>query len=128
SGLEVRGGEVVRIVVQGPEGKVSSAQVSVRGIFHTGSQEFDSQAFRMPLALAQELLGTDRVASISIGLFNLDQWPNFAKEVNLRYPVLQAVPFDELDRVYYRHAVDWLDAQYAFIRGVIVIVVFLAIF
>src|SRR5262249_61196845 len=103
SGLEVRGGEVVRIVVQGPEGKVSSAQVSVRGIFHTGSQEFDSQAFRMPLALAQELLGTDRVASISIGLFNLDQWPNFAKEVNLRYPVLHPLPFDALHPLYYPH-------------------------
>jgi len=128
SGLDAHVGDAIRIAVQGPGGKVRSAQVSVRGIFHTGSQEFDSQAFRMPLALTQELLGTDRVASISIGLSNLDQWPNFAKEVKLRYPALQAVPFDELDRVYYRHAVDWLDAQYAFIRGVIVIVVFLAIF
>ena len=33
-----------------------------------------------------------------------------------------------MDRVYYRHAVDWLDAQFAFIRGIILLVVFLGIF
>lgn len=128
AGLNARVGDEIRLAVQHPAGKVTSVQVKIAGVFHTGSQEFDSQAFRLPLVLAQRLLETDRVESISVGLSSENQWPEFARQLGRRYPALEAVPFDELDKVYYRHAVDWLDAQFAFIRGIIVLVVFLAIF
>jgi len=127
-GLNAKVGDQVNVTVQSPEGKASSALTTVGGIFHTGSEEFDSQAFRMPLALAQTLLGTNRVESISVGLSSVDKWQDFAAQASERFPNLQAVPFDELDEVYYRHAVNWLDAQFAFIRGIILLVVFLAIF
>ena len=127
-GLNANVGDQIRVTVQSPEGKVNSALIGVTGIFHTGSQEFDSQAFRLPLALAQTLIGTNRVERISVGLSSIDKWQEFAAQINQRYPTLEAVPFDELDKVYYHHAVDWLNAQFAFIRGIIVLVVFLAIF
>jgi putative ABC transport system permease protein len=100
----------------------------VTGIFHTGSQEFDGRAFRIPLRVAQSLLQTDRVESISVALSGVEAWPAFAAAVRTTLPHLEAIPFDELDRVYYRHAVDWLDAQFRFIRGIILLVVFLGIF
>jgi putative ABC transport system permease protein len=57
----------------------------------------------------------------------VDAWPAFA-EAARHLPQLEAASFDELDEVYYRHAVDWLDAQFGFIRSIILLVVFLAIF
>jgi len=127
-GLGVKLGDELELVVRDVRGEMSSKKLRVRGIFHTGSQEFDSRAFRMPLALAQKLLGTDRVESISVALTGVEAWPGFASAVRAGFPRLEAVPFDELDKVYYRHAVDWLDAQFGFIRGIILLVVFLAIF
>lgn len=127
-GLGVFPGDEIRLVVQGGERPPQSAALRVTGIFHTGSQEFDSRAFRIPLKVAQTLLGTDRVESIAVALAEVEAWPVFAEAVRATLPDLEAVPFDELDRIYYRHAVDWLDAQFAFIRGIILLVVFLGIF
>jgi putative ABC transport system permease protein len=127
-GLGVHVNDQVMLRAQDGKLAVRSAKVTVTGVFHTGSQEFDSRAFRIPLSIAQALLGTDRVESISVALIGLDAWPAFAQAVQTILPHLEAVPFDELDRVYYRHAVDWLDAQFGFIRGIILLVVFLGIF
>src|SRR5260370_35217262 len=106
---------------------MQKANVMARGFFHTGSQEFDSRSFRMPLKLAQHLLGTERVETISVALSDVDAWPAFA-EAARHLPQLEAASFDELDEVYYRHAVHWLEAQFGFIRSIIRLVVFLANF
>ncbi len=127
-GLNVRLEDEIRLVVPGGGGPPQSAAMRVTGIFHTGSQEFDCRAFRIPLAVAQTLLATDRVETLAVALAEVEAWPAFAEAVRASHPDLEAVPFDELDRIYYRHAVDWLDAQFAFIRGIILLVVFLGIF
>jgi putative ABC transport system permease protein len=67
------------------------------------------------------------VESIAVALTGVEAWPPFARAVTAALPSLESIPFDELDRVYYRHAVDWLDAQFAFIRSIILLVVFLGI-
>ncbi len=128
--LDVREGEFVAIA--GPSGSGKTTLLNVlgllTGIFHTGSHEFDSRAFRIPLTVAQALLATNRVESVAVALADVEAWPAFAESVRASFPHLEAVPFDELDKIYYRHAVDWLDAQFAFIRGIILLVVFLGIF
>jgi putative ABC transport system permease protein len=126
-GLGVQVGDEVELFTRDIHGEVVDGKVVVAGIFHTGSQEFDSRSFRVPLAFAQKILGTDRVETISVALSGVDQWAAFADAAR-DLPQLEAVPFDELDKVYYKHAVDWLDAQFGFIRSIILLVVFLAIF
>ncbi len=127
-GLGVCVGKQLEVIAQDGKHESRSARLTVTGVFHTGSQEFDSRAFRLPLAVAQSLLSTDRVETISVALSGLDAWPAFARVARTVLPELEAVPFDELDKVYYRQAVDWLDAQFGFIRGIILLVVFLGIF
>lgn len=127
-GLGVKARDELQLVTQSPEGSTRSAVVMVTGIFQTGSHEFDTRAFRVPLALAQKLLATDRVESISVALSQVNDWSEFTRTVDAEFPQLEAIPFDELDKVYYRHAVDWLNAQFGFIRGIVLLVVFLAIF
>jgi putative ABC transport system permease protein len=127
-GLGVSVGDRVRLAVHTGHGGARHAEALVTGVFHTGSQEFDSRAFRLSLIVAQQLLETDRIESLSVALSAVDGWPAFAAAAEAAMPDLETVPFDELDRVYYRHAVDWLDAQFTFIRTIILLVVFLGIF
>ena len=127
-GLGVKVGDELQLVARNTEGSTHGAVVMVAGIFQTGSHEFDTRAFRVPLVLAQDLLATDRVECIAVALAQVGDWPTFARELIAEFPQLEAIPFDELDKVYYRHAVDWLDAQFSFIRSIILLVVFLAIF
>jgi putative ABC transport system permease protein len=127
-GLGVHAGDELSLVARDAKMVMRNARVTVAGVFHTGSQEFDSRAFRVPITLAQALLGTDRVESMSVALAGVDGWAAFARAADRALPELEAVAFDELDRVYYRHAVDWLDAQFGFIRSIILLVVFLGMF
>ena len=127
-GLGVRVGDRILLAVRDGQMGVRDAKVVVTGVFHTGSQEFDSRAFRLPIVIAQRLLETDRVESIAVALSDVETWAAFDTAAKAALPELQAFPFDELDKVYYRHAVDWLDAQFSFIRSIILLVVFLGIF
>lgn len=127
-GLGVHVNDEVELVARAGNTALHSAKLTVSGIFQTGVQDFDSHAFRIPLKLAQQLLETERVETISVALSGVRAWPEFAGAANTLLPDLEAVPFDELDKVYYRHAVDWLDAQFAFIEDIVLLMVFFGIF
>ena len=126
-GLGAKVGDELDLSLRNVHNEEKDTKVKVTGIFHTGSSEFDRYAFRMPLQLAQTLMDTRSVESIYVALNDDAGWPAFAEAVH-RVTTLQTIPFDELDKVYYKHAVDWLDAQFGFIRGIILLIVFLAVF
>jgi putative ABC transport system permease protein len=127
-GLGAKVGDTVDVMTRNTRGGTELETLSVTGIYHTGVHEFDNQTFRIPIALAQRMLGTDRVEHVYVALDSLTAWPAFAAAVSRTLPELEAIPFEDLDQVYYRHAVDWLDAQFAFIRAIVLLVVFLGIF
>ena len=47
-------------------GAINAYDVSVDGIFYTGSKVFDDNALRLPLATAQKLLGTEAVQALVV--------------------------------------------------------------
>jgi len=125
--LGVHVGDKIQVVTGSGSVPSQRVTVSLTGVFHTGIQEFDNRAFRIPLPVAQGLMGTDRVELLAIALATSTAWPGFAHAARTALPDLEVVPFDELDKVYYRHSVDWLDAQFAFIKSIILFIVFLGI-
>lgn len=127
-GLGVAVGERVEIHARDTEGAMTAVEATVAGVFHTGQHEFDNRAFRLPLPLAQQAMRTDRVESIQIVLGRFEDWPAFAGAVEAALPALEALPFDALDIVYYKHGVAWLDAQFGFIRAIVLLVVLLGAF
>lgn len=127
-GLGVHVGVQVVLLVQRGANQTVNTKVTVSGIFHTGSYDLDYRISRIPLKLAQALLQTSKVESIAVGLSSLGGWPSFVAAAKKGFPELEAVPFDELDRVYYRHAVDRLDSQFTFIKAIVIVIVFLGIF
>lgn len=101
---------------------------TVTGIFHTGSLDFDSRMFRIQLDRAKELLHTNRVESIALGLREDADWNAFKEAFEEAYPHLEATSFAILDQVYYQHSVNWLNSQFSVIQIIILSIVLLGIF
>lgn len=126
--LDVKPGDRLTVLANTIYGTMNGIDLTVTGIFHTGTQEFDDRVFRLPLQQVMTLLDTDRVETVSIGLKKLEDWKPLAKQVSAAYPLLEATPFAVLDEVYYQHSVDWLNAQFNVIQLIILTIVLLGIF
>ena len=125
--LKVKPGDSLTLIAQTVAGRANAVDVTVVGVYHTGMKEIDDSTFRIQRKVASELMDTDKVESIAIGLKSDEMWPQFAKTVKAKYPQLDATPFEILDKVYYQNAVDWLGQQFAVIQLIIVFIVTLGI-
>ena len=126
--LNVNPGDKVILLVSAIDGVMSEAEFIVSGIFHTGSLDFDGRIFRVQLAEAQALLKTKDIELISLGLRSHTDWDSFAEVFEKAFPQLEATSFNVLDKVYYQHSVDWLNAQFKVIQIIILSIVILGIF
>lgn len=126
--LDVKPGDKVTIVVNSIDGEMSQSELIVTGIFHTGSLDFDSRIFRIQFNEAQKLLKTTDRELISLGLKDYSDWDRFASAFQQKFPELEATSFAVLDKVYYQHSVDWLNAQFKVIQLIILSIVLLSIF
>lgn len=125
--LKVNVGDRVTVLANTNSGSLNAVDVFVTGIFFAGMKSFDDTFFRIQLKKAQELLDTQKVEFISLGLKNLEDWPQVEGWVQ-KNPNFEATAFNVLDKVYYQNSVDFLQAQFGFIFLVIVVIVVLGIF
>ena len=121
-------GDTVTVLTQTIHGQLNGADLHVAGIFHMGIKAIDDQYFRISLPQAQSLLDTQKVESIALDTSGVDSWPKVEKEVLQVSDKLEPVRFEILDKVYYQNSVDFLNAQFSFIRLIILLIVALGIF
>lgn len=126
--LDVKVGSKITLLSNTIHGTLNGADFEVVGVFHTGSRELDDSFFQIQLPQAQRLLDTDRVEKISLGLTHHEDWTRVEGEIENQFPNLEATPFEVLDKIYYQNSVDFLNAQYAIVRLIILLVVVLGIF
>lgn len=126
--LKVKAGSNLTLLTNTIHGSLNGADVQVVGVFHTGLKEFDDAYFRVQLQVAQTLLDTKSVEYISLGLDTYKNWDRVAKDIGEKLPELDATPFNIIDKVYYQHSVDWLQAQFRIFQFIIISVVILGIF
>jgi putative ABC transport system permease protein len=120
-------GDPVTVLTNTLEGSLNGVDLTVTGIFHTGSPDLDESLFRMQLTTAQSLLATDKVETVSIGLANERDWPRVADVVKRDFPALEATPFNVVDKVNYQQFVDWLKSQFGVIEIIVLTLVLLGI-
>lgn len=126
--LNVGVGDEIKLMVNSIFNQISEKKVIVTGIFNTGSLDFDSRIFRIQLKEASRLLMTNNIELIALGLRSHTDWDAVAKKVEDQFPKLEATSFAVLDKVYYQHSVDWLNAQFHVIQLIILSIVLLGIF
>lgn len=125
--LDVKPGDRVTVLANTVNGSINGVDLLMTGYFHTGSRETDDTMFRIQIEQAQALLDTDRIESMALGLDDPDGWGRVESAVKQHHPTLEAVPFEELDKVYYKHSVDWLKSQFDVIELIILTIVLLGI-
>ncbi len=125
--LRLKVGDRVTVLANTHSGSLNAVDVYVTGIFFAGMKSFDDTFFRIQLTKAQELLDTQKVESIALGLRKLEDWPKVEKWIR-KTKDFEATPFNVLDKVYYQNSVDFLQAQFNFMFLVIVIIVVLGIY
>ncbi len=125
--LNAKPGSEIQLITQTVGGRANAIDVVVTGIFHTGLKEVDDGHFRIQRAAAAELIDSPRVEAMAIGLKHDDDWKSFAQKVKERFPNMDAIPFEVLDKIYYQNAVDWLGQQFAIIQLIIIFIVTLGI-
>lgn len=126
-GLKLHVGDNVKIFAT-TKSRISEGNFTVVGIFHTGNAHYDKSIFRIQLTDAQDLLKTSNIETVSLGLYQLSDWNALATALHDRFPNLEATPFDELDKIYYKHSMDWLHAQFGIVLVIILGIVVLGIF
>lgn len=64
--LDVKAGDYVVVISRTVGGSINALDARIRGVFYSGSKEFDDIAIRLPLPTVQKLLRTDAVQSFMI--------------------------------------------------------------
>ncbi|NRA47301.1 MAG: ABC transporter permease, partial [Oligoflexales bacterium] len=97
--LNAKVGDHITLLANTIYASINGVDLVVTGIFHTGAKEFDDVVFRLPLKLSQELLDTDKIEKIALGLDELSSWDRVADKITTKNAELEAIPFAVLDKV-----------------------------
>lgn len=126
--LGVMPGDTLTLLMQTVDGQLNGADLTVAGVFHMGQKSIDDTFFRIGLKQAQALLNTERIEMYSMANISVESWPVVQSALKEKFPQLEAVPFEILDKAYYQNSVDFLNAQFSFIRSILLVIVALGIF
>lgn len=126
--IDANVGDTVTLLTQTVNAQLNGADLKVAGIFFTGKKVIDDAFYRIDLKQAQQLLDTNRVEMFALATKGVDHWAQAEKEIHQANGKLEAVPFEILDKNYYQNSVDFLNAQFSFIRSIILVIVAMGIF
>lgn len=126
--LNIKVGDNLTLLTQTIHGQLNGADLKVAGVFHMGIKAIDDSYFRLHLKQAQALLDTQKVETFSLGTKGVEYWDQVASGILKSNSDLEPVRFEVLDKIYYQNSVDFLGAQFAFIRTIILLIVGLGIF
>lgn len=126
--IDAKVGDVITLLTQTVNGQLNGADLTVAGIFFTGKKIIDDSFYRVDLKQAQQLLDTDRVEMFALATQGVEVWPRVAADIHRANSQVEAVPFEILDKNYYQNSVDFLNAQFSFIRSIILVIVAMGIF
>lgn len=126
--LKVGPGDRVALLLNTTQGAINSLDFEVIGVFRTFSKEFDARAVRLPLAAAQELLGTSGVNSLVVSLARTEDTERVALEVSslLDTERFELKTWRELNE-FYQKAVDLYERQFGVLLLIVLVMVLLTV-
>lgn len=125
--LKLKVGDRVTVLTTTVGGQMNGVDLTVTGIYHTGTKDFDDSTFRIQLKQAQFLLDTPQVESIAIGLDETRAWDDINAEIMAKFPKIEGIAFEVLDKVYYTNSKNWLNQQFLIIKIIILSIILLGI-
>jgi putative ABC transport system permease protein len=126
--LKLAPGTPVTLVVNTADGAMNTADLEVVGVFQSFSKDYDARAIRIPLAAAQELLGTRGANLLVVSLARTRDTPGaVAAARELGAPRgLEVKAWNELSD-FYDKTVQLYDRQFGVLRLIILVMVLLSV-
>ncbi|MEQ3529868.1 FtsX-like permease family protein [Pseudoalteromonas sp. XMcav11-Q] len=124
--LKVAVGDYVTLMSTTTDGALNALDFQVRGIYTTGVPDLDKRQLYIKLSDAQSLLYTDKVSSLSVYLFDLDNTRSTVAQYEPRDPSLAFVPWWER-AFYYQSVKDLYNRIFGLLGGIMVLLVFFSI-
>ncbi|WP_350282229.1 ABC transporter permease [Nitrosomonas sp.] len=126
--LQLKRGDPVTLLINTLDGALNSLDFQVTGIFQSFSNDFDARAIRIPLAAAQELLGTQGVNALVISLKHTEETDQIAAQLkqSLKSSGLEIRTWVELND-FYEKTVEMYKGQFGVLQIIILIMVLLSV-
>lgn len=126
--LQLKPGDPVTLLINTLDGALNSLDFQVTGIFQSFSNDFDARAVRIPLAAAQELLGTQGVNALVISLKHTEETDQIAARLkqSLESSGLEVKTWVELND-FYEKTVEMYKGQFGVLQIIILIMVLLSV-
>lgn len=124
--LKLRSGDRATLVVNTPEGALSTISVEIVGIFQTISKDYDSRAVRVALPAASELLGTQGVNVIVVSLKDTAYTTQFARRMDRLPRAYESRTWQQLSD-FYSKTVDLYQTQFGALRLIVLVMVMLGV-
>lgn len=126
--LQLKPGDPVTLLVNTLDGALNSLDFQVTGIFQSFSNDFDARAVRIPLAAAQELLGTRGINALVISLKHTEETDSVAARLkqSLMPSGLEVKTWAELND-FYEKTVEMYKGQFGVLQIIILIMVLLSV-
>jgi putative ABC transport system permease protein len=128
SSLQLRPGDRPNIVLSTPDGAMNTLDFEVVGIFQSFSREYDARAVRIPLAAAQELLGTKGANAIVVSLHRTRDTADVTAKLSAaaRPAGLEVLPWNVLND-FYENTVALYERQFGALQLIILAMVLLSV-
>ncbi len=126
--LKLSPGNSVTILANTLEGALNSLEFEVVGVFQSFSNEYDARAVKIPLAAAQELLGTKGVNALVVSLKKTSDTDRIAAlfKTQLAASDLEVKTWIELND-FYEKTVDLYKRQFGVMQFIILFMVLLGV-
>lgn len=127
-GLKLEPGDQVTLLVNTLEGALNSIDLEVVGIFQSFSNDYDARAIKIPLAAAQELLGTNEVNALVITLNETRDTDHIAARLEQQLDArgLEIRTWLELND-FYEKTVELYKGQFGVLQLIILVMVLLSV-
>ncbi|EJN6826592.1 ABC transporter permease [Vibrio cidicii] len=129
--LHVSIGDWVTLLATTTDGALNAYDFKVRGIYSTGVPELDKRQLYLHIDSAQSLLGSDKVSTLSVFLFETAKTEPvgqmLAKRLASQEQALQITPWQER-AFFYLKVKDLYDRIFGIMGAVMALVVFVALF
>ncbi len=127
-GLKLKPGDHVTLLANALEGALNSIDLEVIGVFQSFSNDYDARAVKIPLAAAQELLGTGGVNALVISLNKTEDTDRVAARLKEQLGALdlEVKTWVELND-FYEKTVELYKGQFGVLQLIILVMVLLSV-
>jgi len=126
--LQLKPGDYLTLLVSTIDGALNSLEVEVIGVFRTFARDYDNRAVRIPLAAAQDLVGTAEVHRVVVSLDATQETDVVAERLRqvFKPSEYEIKPWYEIAD-FYRKAVDLYRRQFQVLQLIILFMVLLSV-